>query len=99
MMSNNRCKLYVHTGFFITYTNTDYLLYWLPIPTNYLVKLIYLGISIVFIGIGVAIYLIQNSPSLPPEGLVAAIVKKSGDILKVVGFLSKYFNEFIVNWK
>ncbi len=64
-------------GTFITYTSTEYLLSWLPMPSSYIVKLIYMGISILFIGIGVSIYLIPNFPPLPPEGLMAAIVKKT----------------------
>lgn len=128
-------------GVFITYTSTDYLLFWLPIPNNYLVKLLYLGISIVFIGTGVSLYLMPNFPPLPPEGLMGAIVEKSngrfkfsnvkvavdcslvlisailsivflsglktvreGTVLaallvgRVVGFISKYFKEAIIEW-
>ena len=69
-------------GIFITYTGSDYLLSWLPIPTNYLVKLIYLFISIVVIGIGVSLYLIPNFVPLPAEGLMNAIVQISKDRLK-----------------
>lgn len=65
------------SGIFITFTSTDYLLFWLPIPTNYLIKLAYLAISIVVIGIGVSLYLMPNFIPLPPEGLMAAIVQVS----------------------
>ena len=64
-------------GLFTTYTSTDYLLAWLPIPTAYIMKLVYLFVSIVFIGTGVALYLIPNLIPLPPEGLVNAIVESS----------------------
>lgn len=67
---------YLH-GTFITYTSTDYLLFWLPVPTSYIVQFIYLIISIVIIGIGVALIVIPNIMSLPPEGLSQAIVDKS----------------------
>lgn len=69
-------------SFFITYTSTKYLLFWLPIPSNYAFKLAYLFISIVVIGIGVAFYLVSEFIPLPAEGLVNAIVKVSNDKLK-----------------
>lgn len=64
-------------GTFITYTGTEYLLFWLPIPNYYLIKLIYLFISIVVIGIGVYLYLKANFVPLPAEGLMVAIVQVS----------------------
>lgn len=67
---------YLH-GTFITYTSTDYLLFWLPVPTSYIVQFVYLLISILIIGIGVALIVIPNIMSLPPEGLSQAIVDKS----------------------
>jgi uncharacterized membrane protein YczE len=69
-------------SFFITYTSTKYLLIWLPIPSNYAFKLIYLLISIVVIGIGVSFYLVANYIPLPAEGLCNAIVKVSKDKFK-----------------
>ena len=69
-------------SFFITYTGTKYLMFWLPIPTNYIVKLIYLFVSIVVIGIGVSFYLVSNFVPLPAEGLIKAIVQLSHDKLK-----------------
>lgn len=69
-------------SFFITYTSTQYLLVWLPIPSSYIFKLIYLLVSIVIIGIGVSFYLVSNYIPLPAEGLVNAIVQVSGDKLK-----------------
>ena len=69
-------------GFFTTYTGTNYLLFWLPSPGNYLIKLIYLGISIIVIGIGVSLYLIPELIPLPAEGLMMAIVQISNDKFK-----------------
>lgn len=60
---------------FITYTGKDYLLFWLPIPASYLIKLVYLFVSIIIIGIGVSLYLIPNLIPLPAEGLMKAIVE------------------------
>ena len=69
-------------GFFITYTSSNYLLSWLPTPSSYLIKLTYLFISILTIGIGVSFYLIPNYIPLPPEGIVNAIVELSKGKLK-----------------
>lgn len=64
-------------GSFITYTSTDYLLFWIPEPTNYIVQFIYLIVSIVIVGIGAALTLMPDIMPLPPEGLSQAIVDKS----------------------
>ena len=69
-------------GTFITYTGTNYLLFWLPRPTNYLFQLLYLFISIIVIGIGVSLFLIPNIMSLPAEGLSNAIVLVSKERIK-----------------
>ena len=69
-------------GFFITYTSSTYLLFWIPTPSNYIIKLIYLFISIIIIGIGVSFYLVSEFIPLPAEGLMKAIVEYSGDKLK-----------------
>lgn len=61
-------------GTFITYTSTKYLLLWLPVPANYIMQLVYLFISIVVIGIGVAFFLAPNIMPLPAEGVSQAIV-------------------------
>lgn len=66
-------------SFFITYTSTDYLLAWLPVPSLYSLRLIYLFISIVIIGIGISFYLLSNFFPLPIEGLMEAIVKFSNN--------------------
>lgn len=64
-------------GIFITYTSRDNLLFWLPVPSFYITKLIYLFISIIVIGIGVSFYLIPNFVPLPAEGLMNSIVELS----------------------
>lgn len=69
-------------GTFITYTSTKYLLFWLPAPSNYVMQVVYLAISIVVIGIGVSGFLIPNIMPLPAEGLCAAIVQVSKDKIK-----------------
>lgn len=67
---------------FITYTSADYLLFWLPLPSAYIFKLIYLLISIILIGVGVSFYLIANLVPLPAEGLMEAIVEVSNNKFK-----------------
>lgn len=60
-------------GFFITYTSRVHLLFWLPLPGNYLISLIYLAISIMIIGVGIAFYLMPHWIALPAEGLNKAM--------------------------
>lgn len=60
-------------SFFITCTGRANLLFWLPDPGNYAVSLVYLFISIMVIGIGVAFYLMPSWIPLPAEGLAKAI--------------------------
>lgn len=62
-------------GFFLTYTSSEYLLSWLPIPNTYILKLIYLFISIILIGVGASLYLIPNYIPLPAEGFANAITE------------------------
>ena len=69
-------------SFFITYTSSHYLLSWLPEPPSYGIRLLYLMISIVIIGIGVSLYLLPNFVPLPAEGLMKAIVTVSQDRFK-----------------
>lgn len=69
-------------GVFITYTSRGYLLFWLPLPTLYIMKLLYLLVSIVVIGIGVYFYLLPKYPPLPAEGLMNVIVELSKGKLK-----------------
>ena len=69
-------------GIFITYTSRDNLLFWLPVPSFYITKLIYLFISIMVIGIGVSFYLLPDFVPLPAEGLMNTIVELSKGKLK-----------------
>lgn len=69
-------------GAFINLTSRNNLLFWLPLPSSYITKLLYLFISIIIIGIGVSFYLLPNFAPLPAEGLMMAIVEKSNDRLK-----------------
>ncbi len=69
-------------GTLITYTSTNYLLFWLPAPSNYVFRLIYLFISIIVIGVGASLFLMSNIMPLPAEGLSAAIVQASNDKIK-----------------
>jgi uncharacterized membrane protein YczE len=61
-------------GFFISFTGST-LLTFLPTPSTYFMKLTYLFISIICAGTGVFLYLIPNYISLPPEGVVNAIME------------------------
>ncbi len=49
-----------------------------PRPETYIMKLVYLVISILLIGIGVYIYLKPKFIAMPAEGLAAAIAQKLG---------------------
>lgn len=69
-------------GAFITLTSTNYLLFWLPIPSNYGIQLVYCLLSIVLIGIGVSMFIVANFMPLPPEGLAKSFVEISKDKIK-----------------
>ena len=47
-------------------------------PQHYFLKIVYLFVSIVIIGIGVYIYLKQDLIPMPAEGVALAVSKKSG---------------------
>ena len=49
-----------------------------PRPQTYIVKLLYLAIAIILIGIGVLLYLRPNWIPMPAEGLAAAISGRTG---------------------
>lgn len=55
-----------------------HLLYGFPMPQNYVMRLVYLLVSIVIIGIGVSVYLAPRLVPMPAEGLAQAISGKSG---------------------
>ena len=69
-------------GVFIRYTGPEYLLAWLPGASSYLMRIAYLLVSIVIIGIGVAFYLIPGFFPLPAEGFMQAIVDYSNNRFK-----------------
>ena len=54
-----------------------HLMYGLPMPDAYPIKLIYLGLSIIIIGIGVYTYLKADLIPMPAEGLALAISQKN----------------------
>ena len=64
-------------GTLITYTSSEYLLFWLPAPVSYVIKLIYLFISIAVIGLGVFLFLTADIMPLPAEGLSQVIAQVS----------------------
>jgi len=55
-----------------------HLMAWVPAPGNYVMRLVYLLMSIVVIGLGVSIYLKPRLIPMPAEGLALAISQKSG---------------------
>ncbi|MEG1641556.1 MAG: DUF6198 family protein [Synergistaceae bacterium] len=62
-------------SFFVTYTSRKFLLCWLPLPSNYIISLLYTVLSSVIIGVGVSFYLIPKWIPMPPEGLAVAITQ------------------------
>ena len=67
----------------IDFTGTDpnafgHLLLNFPRPENYIMKLVYLVVSILIIGIGVFLYLRPKWVPMPAEGLAGAIAQVSG---------------------
>lgn len=64
-------------GTLITYTSSEYMLFWVPAPVSYVLKLFYLLISISVIGIGVFLFLTADIMPLPAEGLSQVIVQVS----------------------
>ena len=69
-------------GIFITYTSTNYLLFCLPIPSNYIIQLLYCLISVVLIGIGVSMFIVADYIPLPPEGLAKTLAEISNGKIK-----------------
>jgi hypothetical protein len=56
----------------------------LPDPTNYVVRLVYLVISMALVGLGIFLYLGPHLMSLPGEGLMQVISEKTGVRLHIV---------------
>lgn len=63
-------------GYFVTVTN--YLTRGLPPYSGYLMQLAYLLVSLVFVAIGVALYVKPNLIPLPGEGVMQALVDRFG---------------------
>ena len=60
-------------GSFVSITNR---LLDMPTPTTYPIQLLFLGISLFLIGLGIMLYLVGDLVPQPPEGLVMAIAIK-----------------------
>jgi hypothetical protein len=56
----------------------------LPDPANYLIRLVYLVISMALVGLGIFLYLGPHLLSLPGEGVMQVISEKSGVALHIV---------------
>ena len=67
---------------FTTLTSANYLLSWLPGPSNYVHSLFLLAISIVLIGIGVYFYIKPNYIPLPSEGIAKTLAAISNGRLQ-----------------
>lgn len=63
-------------GYFTTFSN--YLLTFIPSPENYIIRLFFLMISIIFVAIGIFLYLPADIIPLAGEGAMQAISQKSG---------------------
>lgn len=66
-------------SYFVNFTDHNNLLSFVPLPGHYIVQLIYVFIGILITGLGVFLYLLPNLLAMPPEGLVAALVKVTHD--------------------
>ncbi|MCD7922881.1 MAG: DUF6198 family protein [Clostridiales bacterium] len=67
----------------VDFTGTDpdafgHILYGFPQPEGYIMKLIYMIVSVIIIGIGAFLYLRPNWVPMPAEGLAGAISEVSG---------------------
>jgi uncharacterized membrane protein YczE len=63
-------------GYFVTTANR--VTVGVPACSNYPMRLVYLAISIMFVAVGVALYLKPNLISLPGEGVMQALVDRFG---------------------
>lgn len=67
----------------ITATSVNYLLFWLPEPTIYGVRLAYSLISVILTGIGASLFLMADIMPLPAEGLSQAITDVTKGKIKI----------------
>ena len=65
----------------------------LPAPSSYVVRLVYLLISVPLVSAGVMLYLSPNLLAMPGEGLCLAIVKKTG---RSMGTIKTFFDCSVV---
>lgn len=63
-------------GYFTTFSN--YLMTFLPTPENYISRLIFLLVSIVFVAFGIFLYLPSDMVPLAGEGAMQAVSHKTG---------------------
>ena len=63
-------------GYFTTFSN--YLMTFLPTPENYIIRLLLLLISIIFVAIGIFLYLPPDVIPLAGEGAMQAVSQKTG---------------------
>jgi uncharacterized membrane protein YczE len=69
-------------GFLVTLTGTNMLGSFLPSPRSYPFSMIYCFIGVIFIGIGVSLYLVPDWIPMPAEGLALAIADISKGRIK-----------------
>ena len=70
-------------GYMVDLTGTDpnafgHLLIWFPVPQAYLIRLLYMIISVILIGLGVYLYIKPGWVPMATEGLAKAISDTSG---------------------
>ncbi len=61
-------------GYFVSFSNAIF--EGITHPEHYLIQLLFLGISLVFVAIGLLLYLASDIVPQPPEGLILAISQK-----------------------
>ena len=63
-------------GYFTTFSN--YLMTFLPTPESYIIRLLLLLVSIIFVAIGIFLYLPSDMVPLAGEGVMQAVSEKTG---------------------
>lgn len=76
MISLTQLVVAVMFGYFTTFSN--YLMTFLPAPEDFVLRLFFLLISIVFVAIGIFLYLPPDVMPLAGEGAMQAVSQKSG---------------------
>lgn len=62
-------------GWFVTLSNLC--LFFLPVPESYIIKLIYIIVSLFFVAVGVFLYVNANLLPLPSEGVMLTFSKRT----------------------